>query len=100
MQSCALAALALLLSLPTARSGCAFVQDDLMDCPLPWPTDPAGDRCVPRPAGWSEDGVNRSAELLPHTYVPFNYTYPDGTTKLIPSMCPQYADVCCTNYQM
>ena len=97
--------LALILAIaPTAHGTCAYVQDDLNDCPsapapgLPsgWPTDPGGTRCVPRPAGWSADGVNRSAELTAHTFVPFNDTY----GNLVPNVCPQYKDVCCTNYQM
>jgi hypothetical protein len=98
-RSSALAAL-LALALPAAtRSRCAVVQDNINDCPLPWPTDPAQTRCVPRPAGWSEDGTNRSAELQPHTFVPFNNTPGDPTTY-VPNVCPQYPEVCCTDYQM
>jgi hypothetical protein len=84
------------LQAPLARSGCAFVQDDLASCPNAWPTDPAGTRCVPRPAGWSGDGANRSAELVAHTFVPFNDSYGNP----VPNVCPQYPDVCCTDYQM
>jgi hypothetical protein len=90
-----LIALALAIT-PTASATCAFVQDDLNDCPAIWPTDPAGTRCVPRPAGWSADGVNRSAELTAHTFVPFNDTFGNP----VPNVCPQYKDVCCSDYQM
>jgi hypothetical protein len=97
---CLPAALLLLaLALPSARSRCAFVQDDINDCPLPWPTDPAQTRCVPRPAGWSDDGTDRSAELHAHTFVPFNNTPGDPTTY-VPNVCPQFPEVCCSNYQM
>ena len=97
---CLPAALLLLaLALPSARSRCAFVQDDINDCPLPWPTDPAQTRCVPRPAGWSDDGTDRSAELHAHPFVPFNNTPGDPTTY-VPNVCPQFPEVCCSNYQM
>ena len=79
-----------------AHGACAFVEDDLNDCPLTWQTDPAGTRCVPRPAGYSDDGINRSAELTAHPYVPFNNSFGD----LIINLCPQYENVCCTDYQM
>jgi hypothetical protein len=88
-------------------SGCSFVQDDINSCPLAngcndpscgtWPTDPDQLRCVPRPAGYNKDGINRTSELVAHTYVPF---VDPNTQELVPNVCPQYKDVCCSNVQM
>ena len=99
MPSCRCALLLLTLAFPSVHSRCAIVQDDINDCPLPWPTDPAQTRCVPRPAGWSADGTDRSAELHAHTFVPFNNTPGDPTTY-VPNVCPQFPEVCCSDYQM
>jgi hypothetical protein len=98
----------LLLFAPVlARGGCAFTQDDINTCPLvngcndpscgTWPTDPQQTRCVPRPVGYNKDGINRTSELMPHTYVPF---VDPNTGELVPNVCPQYKDVCCSNVQM
>jgi hypothetical protein len=90
--------LCLLCLVDRSSSSCAVVQDDPADCPETWPVGPDGSTCVPRPAGYNGDGTNRDSELEPHPYVPFPDPYNPG--GLVPNICPQYPDVCCSNNQM